>query len=92
MGYGQSHGWWNIPVVMAGMRSAFPNGQGRHLVAGRKSMGDLFAQVLRMYGGTDTTFGATGTLGSMGGAQGTGNGAPGFINGNTNVHQGPLAL
>jgi hypothetical protein len=64
MGYGSLHYNWNIPVVMAGMKSAFANGQGRHLVSPRRSLGDLYAQVLRMLGGTDTSFGTTGTIGS----------------------------
>ena len=66
MGYGSSHQCFNIPVVLAGGKNlpgAFPKGQGRHVVCtGRNSLGDLWAQVLRMLGGSDMTFGATGTL------------------------------
>lgn len=65
MGYGARHHDYNVPVVMAGMPSAFPGGQGRHVNAARHTLGDLYAQILRMVGGTDTTFGATGTLGSI---------------------------
>ncbi len=66
MGYGAAHYDWNLPVVMAGMKSAFVQGQGRHLVVqNRATLGDLYAQVLRMLGGSATTFGATGTLGSV---------------------------
>lgn len=66
MGYGSSHFDFNIPVVMAGMKGAFPSGQGRHVVCSpRRSLGDLYAQVLRMLGGTDQTFGATGTVGAV---------------------------
>lgn len=70
LGYGSLHFNWNIPVLMAGMKSAFPKGQGRHLISPRRSLGDLYAQVLRMLGGTDTTFGAAGTIGENLTAQG----------------------
>ena len=50
---------------LAGMKSAFSKGQGRHLQSERRSLGDLYAQVLRMVGGTDMTFGSTGTLGDL---------------------------
>jgi hypothetical protein len=70
MGYGSEHTAWNIPIVMAGMSSAFSKGQGRHVVHDRRTMGDLWAHVLRMLDGTDTTFGATGTLGELGDALG----------------------
>lgn len=63
MGFGSGHLSYDVPVIMAGMPSAFPGGQGRHVVAPRHTMGDLWAQVLRMTGGTDETFGITGTLG-----------------------------
>jgi len=65
MGYGAAHFDWNVPVVLAGMPAAFPKGQGRHIVMDRRTLGDLYAQILRMVGGTDTTFGATGTLGAV---------------------------
>ncbi len=65
MGYGSGHYDYDIPVVLAGMPSAFPGGQGRHVVANRRTLGDLYAQVMRMVGETDTTFGATGTLGDI---------------------------
>ena len=64
MGYGAVHSAANLPVVLAGMASAFPKGQGRHVIANRRSMGDLLAHSARLLGGTDTTFGETGTLGS----------------------------
>ena len=64
LGYGSGHYCYNYPVVLAGMKSAFPKGQGRHVVGQVNSLGDLYAQVLRMLGGTDATFGSTGTLSS----------------------------
>lgn len=63
MGYGSEHQDYNIPVILAGMPSAFPGGQGRHVVAARHTLGDLYAQILRMVGEADQTFGVTGTLG-----------------------------
>jgi hypothetical protein len=67
MGYGSGHFDFNIPVVLAGMGSEFPNGQGRHVtLPQRHSLGDLYAKVLRMLGGSDETFGVTGTLGDSG--------------------------
>jgi hypothetical protein len=99
MGYGASHHDFNIPVVLAGMRSAFPKGQGRHVVmSNRPSLGDLYAHVLRMLGGTDTTFGETGTLQSLTGTSDLGQlnawaGAGGwgqYIQGSTPLHKGPL--
>ncbi len=93
MGYGSVHGDYNIPVVMAGLRSAFPKGQGRHVVCNRRSMGDLFAQVLRMFGGTDTTFGDTGTLGAYNkGALHEAAGWPGYIHAGTPLHSGAIDL
>jgi hypothetical protein len=96
LGYGSQHDCWNYPVVLAGLKSAFPKGQGRHVVGQVNSLGDLFAQVLRMPGGNDTTFGSTGTLSS---AVGTANfnfypemGRPGLINKDTPLHFGALDL
>ncbi|MBX7081897.1 MAG: DUF1552 domain-containing protein [Nannocystaceae bacterium] len=96
MGYGSDHLAWNIPVVMAGMPSAFAQGQGRHLVCNRRTMGDLWAQVLRMLGGDDTEFGATGTLGELASAYGVsdlvlGAGHP-SLGPDTPLHQGTLDL
>ena len=93
MGYGAAHTAYNVPVVLAGMKSGFAQGQGRHVVANRRSLGDLFAQILRMYGGTDTTYGDTGTIGSHGsGTLFESAGYPGFITAGTNLHQGSLDL
>jgi hypothetical protein len=97
MGYGATHAVFNVPVVMAGMKSAFPKGQGRHVVLPqRHSLGDLYAQVLRMLGGSDMTFGATGKIGDSGlsGDKGlnTYAGYPGYITGNVPLHSGPLDL
>jgi hypothetical protein len=106
MGYGSSHQCFNIPVVLAGgknLTGAFPKGQGRHLVcSNRNSLGDLWAQVLRMLGGSDMTFGATGTLGSYSGSTNPGPsceqafcgeyGYPGYIGPNAPLHSGPLDL
>ncbi|MBK8239136.1 MAG: DUF1552 domain-containing protein [Deltaproteobacteria bacterium] len=96
MGYGSDHQAWNVPVVLAGMRSAFPNGQGRHVVQPGRTMGDLWAHVLRMLGGDDTEFGATGTLGELAAAYGVGDlvlgaGRPG-LGASTPLHAGPLDL
>jgi hypothetical protein len=98
LGYGAVHGCYNMPVVLAGMKSAFPKGQGRHVVMSKRaSLGDLYAQVLRMLGGTDTTFGATGTLGSLSGQTTTDAlmpdyGYPGYISPSTPLHSGPIDL
>ena len=96
MGYGSSHFDFNLPVVMAGMKDAFPKGQGRHVVsAPRRSMGDLYAQVLRMLGGTDTTFGATGTVGSIAAGAGLNAGSGfdgGYVTSSLPLHLGPLDL
>jgi hypothetical protein len=96
LGYGAAHHSFNHPVVLAGLGAAFPQGQGRHVVCdGRRSLGDLYAQLLRMLGGSDTTFGVTGKIGDSGVsgdklmAQ---NGAPGFISVNTPLHLGELDL
>ncbi len=90
MGHGAWHDCSNLPVVLAGMRSGFPMGQGRHVaLSQRASMGDLLAQVMRMYGYADTTFGATGTLGT---AYAPGLGWPGAITASTPLHRGPLPL
>jgi hypothetical protein len=96
MGYGSDHLAWNIPIVMAGMQSAFSNGQGRHVVYDRRTMGDLWAEVLRMLGGSDTEFGVTGTLGELAQTYGigdlvTGAGYPG-IGPDTPMHMGQLDL
>lgn len=100
LGYGAAHHDFNIPIVMAGLRSAFPKGQGRHVVMNRHTLGDLYAHVLRMFGGTDTTFGETGTLQSLTGTGDLGQlnawaGAGGWgehIQGSTPLHKGPLDL
>ncbi|MDQ2643950.1 MAG: DUF1552 domain-containing protein [Myxococcota bacterium] len=97
MGYGATHGSLNIPIVMAGMKSAFANGQGRHLVCSeRRTTGDFFAQVLRMLGQDDTTFGLTGTLGSTGLSSAAALLAPSdfpdYIVPSLNLHQGELDL
>lgn len=103
LGYGATHACFNIPVVLAGMGSAFPQGQGRHLaIPGRASLGDLYAQVLRMFGGTDMSFGATGTLASLVGSRNhqencnenfcSSMGFPGYITPDTPLHSGPLNL
>jgi hypothetical protein len=56
-------------------------------------MGDLFAQVLRMVGGSDMTYGDTGVLGDYNtGNLNAGAGFPGFITPSTPLHSGPLDL
>jgi hypothetical protein len=106
MGYGSLHQCFNIPVVIAGGKNlpgAFPKGQGRHVVCtNRNSLGDLWAQVLRMLGGTDMTFGATGTLASFTGSSSLMSGCeqsfcgeygyPGYIGPRTPLHSGPIDL
>jgi hypothetical protein len=105
LGYGSSHQCFNIPIVLAGGKNlpgAFPKGQGRHLVCNRNSLGDLWAQVLRMLGGNDMTYGATGTLQSYANSTNPGPsceqpfcaeyGAPGYIQGDTPLHSGPIDL
>jgi hypothetical protein len=96
MGYGAAHHNFNIPVLMAGMKRAFPGGQGRHLVLPeRRSLGDLYSQVLRMLGGSDKTFGQTGTLADSG-LTGTKlnpwSGYEGYITPSLPLHHGALAL
>lgn len=97
LGYGSEHTVFNLPVVLAGMPGAFDRGQGRHVVEDRRSTGDLHAQVLRMLGGSDTSFGPTGTIGSLADEWGTGDihpdyGLPDFIERATPLHSGPLDL
>jgi hypothetical protein len=98
MGYGSSHAVFNNPVVLAGMKRAFPNGQGRHIVpAKRHSLGDLYAQVLRMLGGSDITFGRDGKVGDTGLPNGDfggqtlrGYGLAGYVTTSTPLHSGPI--
>ncbi len=103
LGYGSSHGCFNVPVVMAGLKSAFSKGQGRHVVpAQRASLADVYAQVLRMFGGGDMTFGVTGTLASVAGTRAqscdggttwcSDYGFPGHVGPDTPLHLGPLDL
>ena len=58
------------------------------------SLGDVYAQVRRMLGGTDTTFGSTGTLSSAVGSSSFNfldrMGRPGLINKDTPLHFGTL--
>ncbi len=78
MGYG-GHLNFNIPVVLAGMPSAFAGGQARHIVLQeRRTMGDLFTKVLAMVGMAGNTFGAQGTVGDTGLGQGGLNDWAGF--------------
>lgn len=96
LGYGSGHYCYNYPVVLAGMKSAFPKGQGRHVVGQVNSLGDVYAQVLRMLGGTDTTYGATGTLASAAGSTSIDFfpqlGRPGLISKDTPLNFGPIDL
>jgi len=96
LGYGSGHYTYNYPVVLAGMKAAFPKGQGRHVVGTVNSLGDVYAHVLRLLGGTDTTFGSTGTLSSAAGSTSINFypllGRPGLINKDTPLHFGPLDL
>jgi hypothetical protein len=94
LGYGSGHYCYNYPVLLAGMKRAFPKGQGRHVVGQVNSLGDLYAQVLRMLGGSDTTFGSTGTLSSAAGSINYMSqfGRSGLINKDTPLHFGPLDL
>lgn len=97
LGYGSEHRTCDLPFVLAGLGDAFARGQGRHLVEPRRTTGDLYAQVLRMLGGSDTSFGVTGTVGSA--ADGYGNddlrvdyGFPGHVSRSTPLHTGALDL
>ena len=96
LGYGSGHYCYNYPVVLAGMKAAFSKGQGRHVVGTVNSLGDLYAQVLRMLGGSDTTFGTTGTLSSAVGSTSFNflpqMGRPGLITKDTPLHFGALDL
>src|SRR5206468_8406504 len=60
-----NHTNYNAPVVLAGLKSAFPKGQGRHVVHSRRTLGDLYAHVQRLLGFSDMTYGLTGTLGQV---------------------------
>jgi uncharacterized protein DUF1552 len=100
MGYGSVHENWNVPVVLAGLKAAFPGGQGRHLKSERRSLGDLFAQCLRMLElGDDMTYGASGTIGENLKAQGLSSPimpqsgySESYIKSSLNLHLGPLDL
>ena len=96
LGYGSGHYCYNYPVVLAGLKSAFSKGQGRHVVGQVNSLGDVYAQVLRMLGGSDTTFGSTGTLSSAVGSSSFNflpqMGRPGLINKDTPLHFGAIDL
>jgi len=87
-----AHTDFDIPVVLAGMPSAFPQGQGRHVVEDRRTLGDLYAQILRMVGGSDMTFGPTGTLGSLSSNLFTSSFFDKYITPSTQLHRGALDL
>jgi hypothetical protein len=100
LGYG-SHFNFNIPIVMAGMPSAFTEGQGRHVVLPqRHTMGDLFTKALAMVGLEGQTFGYQGRIGDSGVSQsdmavwagygGTTGGA--FVNADRPLHAGDFVL
>jgi hypothetical protein len=105
LGYG-THTCFNIPVIMAGLKSAFPKGQGRHVVCARNSLGDLWTEALSMlgvpgygFGAGQMPYGITGTLGNYPAAASTSNGPynaatgyPGYINAGTPLHSGPLDI
>lgn len=95
LGYGSEHTNFNLPVVLAGLGTAFA--KGRHLVETGRTTGDLYAHLLRLLGGSDTTFGDTGTLGSLASARGASDlypsaGRPDAIDAGTPLHGGPLSL
>ena len=97
LGYGSGHYCYNYPVVLAGLKGAFPKGQGRHVVGQVNSLGDLYAQVLRMLGGTDTTFGSTARSPARWGLEAASTScrrwaAPGLITKDTPLHFGALDL
>lgn len=99
MGYG-SHLSYNIPVLLAGLPSAFPGGQGRHIVLPKRhSLGDLFTTVLGMVGVPDTTFGYQGKIGDTGVSQGNLAEWAGYYDGNEAfirldrpLHAGPIEI
>jgi hypothetical protein len=95
LGYGSEHTNHNLPVVLAGLGTAFT--KGRHIVERGKTTGDLYAHLLRLLGGSDATFGPTGTLGDLASARGVSAlypelGRPGAITRSTPLHGGPLSL
>lgn len=97
LGYGSEHRTCNLPIVLAGLGDAFSGGLGRHVVEPRRTTGDLYAQMLRMLGGTDTTFGVTGTVGSVADASGNDDiqvdyGFPDHVSRSTPLHTGTLDL
>jgi hypothetical protein len=66
LGYGATHYTYDVPIVMAGLKRAFPKGQGRHVAGEPRSLGDLYAHVLTMLGAsTASTFGAVGRIGDL---------------------------
>jgi hypothetical protein len=100
LGYG-NHFNFNIPIVMAGMPSAFTEGQGRHIVLPqRHTMGDLFTKALDMVGVPDTTFGYQGRIGDSGVAQSElavwagygGSTGDAFVNADRPLHAGPFVV
>jgi len=100
LGYG-SHFNFNIPIVMAGLPSAFAEGQGRHVVLPKRhSMGDLFTKALDMVGVPDHTFGYQGTIGDTGVSQGAiaawagygGTTGEAFVNANRPLHAGDFEI
>ena len=100
LGYG-NHFNFNIPIVMAGMPSAFTEGQGRHIVLPqRHTMGDLFTKALDMVGVPDTTFGYQGRIGDSGVAQSElaewagygGSTGDAFVNADRPLHAGPFTV
>jgi hypothetical protein len=96
LGYGASHACWNIPIVLAGLGGAF--GKGQHIVQSeRRSTGDFYAQVLRLLGEEDRTFGDTSsTLGELADSRGAEidatYGFPDAIDRNTPLHTGDFEL
>ena len=98
-----AHWDFNMPVVLAGLPSAFTNGQGRHVLPNdRHSMGDVFTQALAMLGFADQTFGYVGRVGDTGlsGYEGLNQytcfggpwGDTPFITEDLPLHAGPLDL
>jgi len=91
-GYGSTHAVFNIPVVLAGLGGAFR--KGRHIVETNRTTGDLYAHMLRLLGGSDTTYGLTGVMGDHGtrGDYDTNLARGGRALASTPLHGGPLDL
>jgi hypothetical protein len=60
------------------------------VAADRRTLGDLCAQILRMVGQSDTTFGEVGTLGGPSNSLFTDTGLANSVKASTNLHKGSI--